>query len=62
MLSKNDLKFLIPIIPAFFIACGIIQQTIYYSAFGIKINNFIDLTEAITTKNGVTFGQQKTIT
>lgn len=47
MINRSDLKFIIPFVSVFFIVCGMIHQIIYYSAFGVKINNFMDLPESI---------------
>ena len=47
-ISTDKLKFLIPYTGVLFIFLGVIKLTIYYHAFNIQINNFLDFTEIIT--------------
>jgi hypothetical protein len=47
-IETNRLKQLIPYTSAFLIFLGILKLTIYYGAFNIQINHFLEFTEIIT--------------
>jgi hypothetical protein len=47
-IKREFLKIIIPYIGTFLIFLGMLKLTIYYNAFNIKINHFLEITEVLT--------------